>query len=311
MFKIIKTKIIVGKINDRIVIRGKGLKNGLASRIIIQDNPKQDGIYVKRGGVNTKVDPEILHGNDTTTTMLVEKRLSIVCIEHLLSALYGLSVRNAIIELEGGKEIPILEGDSFSFIKKIYSNLKFESMLIDTISFNKSVIVYDDEDSSRYIKLLPIQQKELQIDATVSYENSNIRLQKLIFDFKNKEKYIQEISHAKTSYPFLISSNSDIELLRSQLLGIKIKGKGKNMNIYRKKNTKGSYYGDEVVRHKILDFMGDLSTTGIMFTNMKVELYKPGHNLNIKFSRIIRALISHTTNKRLRYNSLGSNGRNN
>jgi UDP-3-O-[3-hydroxymyristoyl] N-acetylglucosamine deacetylase len=291
MIKITKIKIIVGKIKNKIVIQGKGLKNGLASKIIIQDNPKQDGIYFKKSGVSTKVDPEILHGNDTTTTMLFGNQMSIICIEHLLSALYGLGVKNAIIELVGGNEIPILGGDSFSFIKKIYFNLGFEPMFVDAISFNENVIVYDDRDSSRYIKLIPIQQKELQIDATVSYEKSNIRSQKLIFDFENKEKYIEEISYAKTSYPFIISSNSDIELLRSSLLGVKIKGKGKNMNVYKKNITKGSYYDDEVVRHKILDFIGDLSTTGVVFTNVKIELNKPGHNLNIKFSRTIKEII--------------------
>lgn len=291
MFKFFKTKTIVGKIKNKIVIQGEGLKNGIVSKITIQDNPRKDGIFFNRNGLSSKVNPEILHGNDTTTTMMLGDQTSIICIEHLLSALYGLNVRNAIIELDGGNEIPILGGDSFSFIKKIYSELKFETKLVDVISFNESMTVYDDEDSSRYIKLSPTKQSWLQVDATVSYEKSNIKLQKLIFDFENKEKYIDEISHAKTSYPFIISSNSDINLLKSRLLGVKVKGKGKNMNIYNKNITKGSFYEDEVVRHKILDFMGDLSTTGSVFTNVKIELFKPGHNLNIKFSKIINGLI--------------------
>lgn len=291
MFKFFKTKTIVGKIKNKIVIQGEGLKNGIVSKITIQDNPRKDGIFFNRNGLSSKVDPEILHGNDTTTIMILRDKTSLICIEHLLSALYGLNVRNAIIELDGGNEIPILGGDSFSFIKKIYSELKFETKLVDVISFNESITVYDDEDSSRYIKLSPAQQSWLQVDATVSYEKSNIKLQKLIFDFENKEKYIDEISHAKTSYPFIISSNSDINLLKSRLLGVKVKGKEKNMNIYNKNITKGSFYEDEVVRHKILDFMGDLSTTGSVFTNVKIELFKPGHNLNIKFSKIINGLI--------------------
>ena len=131
----------------------------------------------------------------------------------------------------------------------------------------------------------------MEIDAIVSYENSNIKLQKLVFNFENKEKYIEEISHAKTSYPLMILSDSDIKDLKSKLLGVKVGGRGKNMNVYRKKITKGSYYKDEVVRHKILDFIGDLSTTGIVFSNVKIELYKPGHNLNIKFSKTIVDLI--------------------
>ena len=53
----------------------------------------------------------------------------------------------------------------------------------------------------------------IQVDATVSYENSNIETQKLVFNFENKEGYIDEISYAKTSYPFKISSDSDIKLL--------------------------------------------------------------------------------------------------
>ena len=97
MFQVVKTKIIVGKINKKIIIRGKGLRNGLPSKITIHDNPKNDGIYFKRGNTITKVNPEILHGNDTTTTMLFENQMSVVCIEHLLSALYGLGVRDAII----------------------------------------------------------------------------------------------------------------------------------------------------------------------------------------------------------------------
>ena len=63
MFKFFKTKTIVGKIKNKIVIQGEGLKNGIVSKITIQDNPRKDGIFFNRNGLSSKVNPEILHGS--------------------------------------------------------------------------------------------------------------------------------------------------------------------------------------------------------------------------------------------------------
>ncbi len=285
--KILESTIKEAQLVVETVFEGTGLHTGERVLITIKNNPEKDGIIFVYEGIKKKVDPSILNTKEKTTSIVHDKKVFVACIEHLMSAFYGLGILNVIVEVVGGREIPILSGNSFSFIEKLLPNIEYTTVKSQSIIVTKPIVISDDCDKSRYIKLSPSNDNFFQIKSCVFYTNSYTTEQNFSFNFKDNESYIEKISHARTSFPFKVGNEKEYVQLLKRLKGAVIRGKNRNINTYSEKDTEKTFYKNEIARHKILDFLGDFKTTGVNLVGTTVELHRTGHALNIKLANLI------------------------
>lgn len=204
-------------------------------------------------------------------TSVGDDRCSIGTIEHLMSAFNGLGITNINVTLSG-PEIPILDGSSLPFVNLIFASGIKEQDKNNNVKNIKSSFIFGDSD--RFIKVSPCD--ELVINFYLESKHKMINGQKFEF-ILNQESYVKEIAPART-YCF----ESDIENMRKQNL---IKGGSlENAVVFTKNsvlNNSGLRFKNEAVRHKILDFLGDIYCLGQL--NAKFEIKNSGHQFTKKF----------------------------
>jgi UDP-3-O-[3-hydroxymyristoyl] N-acetylglucosamine deacetylase len=190
-------------------------------------------------------------------------------IEHLMAAFFGLGIDNARVELDG-PEVPSMDGSSAPFIFLLKSvGIKEQKDLKQFMIIKKAFKILD---GSRSVGIYP--SKELKITYTIDFDHPMLRNQRYELRFSGKD-FINEISRART-FGFL----KDVRVLREN--GLAKGGSLDNAIIiddFRIINEDGLRYVDEFVRHKILDFVGDLAILGFpVIGHFKVQ--KSGHFLN-------------------------------
>ena len=235
---------------------GVGLHSGKLVNVTIKPSNPNTGIIFKRVDLNTNnlVIPNFNFVSNTSlnTTISNEFGVRVSTIEHLMGALFGLGVDNAIIEIDN-EEVPILDGSAKNFIENIIDvGLELSDSPIKIIKINKKV---EFKDGKRSISIEP-SKLSLDIDFELKYENPVIGNQ------KNKinvyEDDLRDIFNSRTFCLF-----EDIEIIKKNGLAkggtldnaIVVKG---NQII----NEEGLRNSKEFVNHKILDCIGDLYTCG-------------------------------------------------
>ena len=263
-----KRKTIKGKVE----LEGFGIHTGKLSHLIMHPAINDGGaIIFKKGKETIKA-----HVNNVVdvrfATVLGINGQSIRTVEHLLSALYGMGITDAIIEIKG-EEIPALDGSAKSFVDAI-EKVGTESLdyPAKTIKVTKHFKVRGDKES--FIEVFPSETTE--IECIISYDHPYLKKQEKRF-ILTENVYKNEIAPART-YCFY---EEIAHLLRSGL------GRGGNNRIVVVigKNgiiNKPSRFEDEPVRHKILDLIGDIALSGYRFVG-KIKAYKSGHALHNKF----------------------------
>lgn len=207
---------------------------------------------------------------DTTlSTTIGNNGHRVSTIEHLMAALFGLGVDNAHVEVDG-PEVPIMDGSSAPFIFLLKSvGIREQKTPKRFIIVNKH---FKMNEGNKSISIKP--SKELRISYTIDFDHPMLRNQKYSLRFSGKD-FVNEISRART-FGFL----KDIETLREN--GLAMGGSLDNAIViddFRILNEDGLRYKDEFVRHKILDFLGDLAILGYpVIGHFVVE--KSGHSLN-------------------------------
>ncbi len=271
-------------VRDDVNCTGIGLHSGEKVRLNIRPAPEDSGIKFIRKDLsgNPSVRARFQNVVDTNlSTTLGNNGHKIATIEHLMAAFFGLGIDNARVELEG-PEVPIMDGSSAPFvfllksvgIKEQRTPKRFLVIKkpFEIIEGNKSVSIYPS--------------KELKISYTIDFQHPLLRDQTYELSFSGKD-FIQEISRART-FGFL----KDMNILRAN--GLALGGSLDNaivMDDFRILNEDGLRYKDEFVRHKILDFIGDLSILGYpIIGHFVVE--KSGHALN---HAMLRALMADNT----------------
>jgi UDP-3-O-[3-hydroxymyristoyl] N-acetylglucosamine deacetylase len=186
------------------------------------------------------------------TTISNHEGTTVQTIEHLMAALAGTGVHNAIIELDG-PELPILDGSSREFVKKI---LSVEKQVLDyPVSGFKIMKEITVSEGAAWAKFSPAD--TLSIDFHIDYSDTIIGRQNLSLSMSNGA-FVRELCDNRT-----FCRESEISALRSQ--GLVKGGSLKNAIVLepnRIKNIEGLRREDECVRHKMLDAMGDLSLAG-------------------------------------------------
>lgn len=201
---------------------------------------------------------------------LVYKGYKIQTLEHLLAVLYILGINSLIIEVEGD-EIPIMDGSASPLVQSI---LKAG---VDVLPQKKKSIKilkpFTIQEKEAYVSFFP--DRECRMTYFIEFDHPAIKRQERSF-LIDLENFIKEIAPART-FGFL----KDVPDLRAQ--GLTLGGSLENAVVLDEKAVINGplRFPDEFVRHKILDFIGDLSLTGHPLIG-HFKAHKAGHNLHLK-----------------------------
>ena len=239
-----------------ITFSGLGLHSGNIVNICIKPANPNDGIAFKRIDLKSEnlVIPNFINVSNTSlnTTISNEFGVKVSTIEHLMGALFGLGIDNALIEIDN-EEVPILDGSAKEFIEKIIEvGLKVSDSPIKIIKINKKI---EFKDGERSITIEP-SKLSLDIDFQLKYKNP------IIGNQKNKinvyEDNLRDIFNSRTFCLF-----EDIEAIKKN--GLAKGGSLDNAIVVKDNNIlneEGLRNSKEFVNHKILDCIGDLYTSG-------------------------------------------------
>ena len=259
-------------ISNNIKFSGVGLHSGNKVNLEIIPADPNTGIIFKRIDLkeNNIVYPNVNNVSKAMlcTTVTNDYGVSVSTIEHLMGALFGLGVDNAIIEIDN-EEVPILDGSAKIFVKEIMKHgLKISENPIKVIRINKNIKI---NDGNKFISIEP-SKINLEIDFEIKYENELIGNQRNVL--KVYEDNLTDVFNSRTFCLY-----EDIEKLRS--MGFAKGGSldnaivVKNRSVMNKENLRNK---KEFVNHKILDCMGDLFLSGYKIVG-KIKCSQGGHKL--------------------------------
>ena len=273
-------------IEKSIHIEGVGLHSGKKVKLDIHPSSPNSGIIFKRVDVqrNNIVLPNVFNVSNASfcTTVTNESGLSVSTIEHLMGALYGIGIDNALIEIDN-QEVPILDGSAKIFIEKILSaGIKTSDVPIKIIKIENEVKFSIDQ---KRISIKP-SNLSLDIDFEIKYQNSLIKNQR-----NNIDVYKSDLNDIFNSRTFCLYE--DIEKLRKINLGLGgsldnaiVVKDNEILNKEKLRNKK------EFVNHKILDCMGDLYLSGYRIVG-SIKCSQGGHNLT---NQLLRKVFSNDAN---------------
>ena len=215
-------------------------------------------------------------GDTSLSTALVKDDVKISTIEHLLSAIAGLGVDNCVVKVDG-PEVPIMDGSSSPFVFLIQSaGLEDQDALKRFIKVKKEVTVTRDD---AYATIKPFNGFKVSFKVSFDHPVHKRLPSESIIDFSSTS-FVKEVCRART-----FGSMSEKEMLQSKnlALGASVSNAivfGEDKII----NDEGLRFNDEIVKHKMLDAIGDLYLLG---GNLIGEFsgYKSGHELNNKLLR--------------------------
>lgn len=261
-------------LKNAIKATGVGLHTGEKVYLALKPAPADTGIVFRRVDLDPPV--EILawaeHVGDTTmSTNLVNGTARVATIEHLMSALAGLGVDNAYVELSAA-EVPIMDGSAAAFVFLIQSaGLQEQRAAKQFIRIKRKVMI---EHEGKFASFEPYD--GFKVGFTIEFDHP-------VFEERDKEccldlsttSFVKEISRART-FGFM----RDIEMLRANNLALG--GSVDNAIVvddFKVLNEDGLRYDDEFVKHKVLDAVGDLYLLGKSILG-EFKGFKSGHYLN-------------------------------
>jgi UDP-3-O-[3-hydroxymyristoyl] N-acetylglucosamine deacetylase len=261
-----------------IALNGVGLHSGLMANLIIKPAKPNAGIVFKRTDIkeNNIIIPNLFNVSSAVfcTTISNEHGVSVSTIEHLMGALYGMGIDNALIEVDN-KEIPIFDGSAKIFVEAISSvGIKNSDAPIKIIKIEKKIEFIDGQ---KKISIEP-SKISLDIDFELKYENEVIGIQRNLV--KVYESDLTDIYNSRTFCLF-----EDIEKLEE--MGLAKGGTLDNAVVIKGNkvlNKNGLRNEKEFVNHKILDCMGDLYLAGFKIIG-KIVCTQGGHKLTNQLLR--------------------------
>jgi UDP-3-O-[3-hydroxymyristoyl] N-acetylglucosamine deacetylase len=263
-------------LRDRVAIKGLGVHSAAPAQVILHPADVDSGVVFLRtglpGGRERLLEAKRFNVTETALcTMLGDASGASVCtVEHLLAALSGLRIDNALIEIDG-PETPIMDGSAADFVSAIDSvGVAQQSRLRRHLKVVKPVRV--DRDGG-FAEFLPAE-RGFRLDVEIDFESAAIGRQRRVFDL-DPSTFRREIARART-FGFV----SDIKKLwqAGYALGSSLEN-SVAIDGDAILNPEGLRYADEFVRHKALDAVGDLSLAGAPIIGL-YRTYRPGHKLN-------------------------------
>ena len=262
---------------------GVGLHTGEKVYLTLRPAAPDSGIIFRRVDLDEPVEipatPENV-GDTTLSTTLIKDGVRISTVEHLLSAMAGLGIDNAYVDLNAA-EVPIMDGSAGPFVFLIQSaGIEEQNAPKRFIRIKKEVIV---EDGDKWVRFEPFD--GFKVAFTIDFDHPAFKEGSQIaeVDFSTTS-FVREVSRART-FGFM----NQIEQLRANNLALG--GSLDNAVVvddYRILNEDGLRYVDEFVKHKILDSIGDLYLLGHSLIGA-FSGHKSGHALN---NELLRALLA-------------------
>lgn len=261
-------------INDTIRFSGIGLHTGCDVNVRLIPSGEDTGITFLRKDIPDSPAIRAIASNVVATsyaTTIGAKGVTVSTIEHLMAALYGLGVDNAVVELDG-PEVPVMDGSAAHFIEAIAGvGLRAQTSPRRRIVIKRPIKV---EDRDKYVLFLPSEEGEFTIDYSIDFSHPLLNKQTFTGLFST-DVFKEEIAGART-FGFL----RDIETLKAN--GLAKGGSLNNAIVIGDSdilNEEGLRYPDEFVRHKVLDLMGDISLIGGPVIGHLIA-HRSGHSLN-------------------------------
>jgi len=302
-------------IKKSVKFSGRGIHSGLPVNIVIKPSDKY-GIFFRRVDLSSDLIParfdSVCDTKMRNTTVGENDGAHVKTIEHLMAALFIAGVDSAIIEIDG-PETPILDGSAVEFYKHI-SAAGTTSGKMKKIIVRRTVIVrardvlrelplllrlkifvmnlLSRRRSDGFVKLSPSGKESLNIDATLVYREPIIGKQSFSYMYDGTDEsinnFIKNIARART-----FGKYSEWEYLKKHNMG---RGADETNVIALNDNGDGTlnelFWPDEFVRHKIIDAIGDMFTSG-GFIIGNLESYKGSHAMN---NLVLRKLFSDKNN---------------
>ncbi len=267
-------------IKSSVSFNGIALHSGHDVNMVIKPAEPNFGIVFKRVDLNQNnlVYPNFMNVTNTSLNTTIENEFGakVSTIEHLMGALFGLGIDNALIEIDN-EEVPILDGSAKIFIEKIISaGIDTSNQPIKIIKINNEITYSEGE---RFISVKP-STLTLDIDFELKYSNSVIGNQRNVV--KVYEDDLTDIFNSRTFCLY-----QDIELIKKN--GLAKGGSLENAIVVDDKkilNPEGLRNDKEFVNHKILDCIGDLYTSGYRIV-ASIRCSRGGHYLTNKLLRKI------------------------
>ncbi|MDJ1305188.1 MAG: UDP-3-O-acyl-N-acetylglucosamine deacetylase [Candidatus Midichloria sp.] len=257
---------------NKVKCSGIGVHSGILVNMLICPAEANHGIVFVRSDLkeNNKIPALFDRVIDTSmcTKIANEYGASVSTIEHLMSALWGSGIDNAIIYVDGA-EVPVMDGSSDCFINLIkQSGIVSQSEQRKFIEISKSVKIEMNDKS-----IVAEPDDSFSVNFIIDFDNQYIQAQS--YNFNANDDFESEIGKART-FGFI----KDVEYLKS--IGL-AKGASLDNAIAIGEdgilNKEGLRYKNEFVRHKILDCIGDLYLAGARIKG-KIKAVKSGHQLN-------------------------------
>ncbi|MET0066684.1 MAG: UDP-3-O-acyl-N-acetylglucosamine deacetylase [Candidatus Thiodiazotropha sp.] len=253
---------------------GIGLHSGRMTRLTLRPNHDSSGILFQRTDTASGrglIAARWYNVSDTrlSTTISNEHGVSVATVEHLMAALAGCGVDNALIDIDG-PEVPIMDGSAEPFATSIekYGTVSLQ-IPRHAIWIQQPVEVRDGD---RHALLLPANKPRITL--SIDFPDTLIGTQVYSIELVN-EAFVQQLARSRT-FGFV----QQIETLRDQ--GLALGGSLNNAILVdgdRIINRGGLRFADEFVRHKVLDAYGDLALAGVPIIGHYYG-HKSGHELN-------------------------------
>ncbi len=287
---------------------GKGLHTGTYAHMKLLPAPPDTGIKFRRTDLRNKPVIAAIADNVSNTarsTTISHRETLAVTIEHIMSCFTGLGIDNAIVELDN-IEVPIMDGSARYFVEAIMADgLQNQDVPRQFLKI-KDAIELSDDYSGSWIRVEPASSPS--VDVTVDFGSRIIGVQNVHWD--PSVEYATEIGPSRTFCFFheiehLYRNNlikggdldNAIVIVEHEATEEQLKWVSQLFNLPDLHVTDDGYlnnlklhFPDECGRHKLLDLLGDLRLTG-GYMNARVTAFKPGHALNTKMAKALRAMI--------------------
>jgi len=294
-----------------VALKGIGLHTGQPVTLEICPAPENHGYKFQRVDIEGEpiinADCDLVVSTERGTT-LEKNGAKVHTTEHVLAALVGSSVDNALIKIDA-PEIPIMDGSSLPFIHAI------ESVGFEEQNANREYLVIDEnipwEDLDRGSEILAVPDSEYRLTVMVDYSSKVLGTQHAsmykIDDFKEEIAtcrtfvFLNELEYLAThglikggdlDNAIVLVEREDVskeelnklaKLLGKEDLNIEIVGRGVL-------NTTDMHFQNEPARHKLLDIVGDFALVGKPIKG-HILAARPGHASNVEFAKVLKALV--------------------
>lgn len=266
-------------IGKDVTYKGLGLHSGMPVTMAMHPAAPGTGIIFKRsdlpGGPEVPAQSRYIT-NTLRATTLEKGEAKVFTVEHVLSALYALQIDNCVIEMDS-PEPPVGDGSAKTFCDMVQeAGIETQDEMIPILTLDTSAAVYED---NKFITALPYDGLRITFTSINPHPLLGTQMRDVVIDH---DSYMKEIAPART-----IGFTWELEAMRK--MGLGKGGTLENAVVYSETECLSQLrFPDELVRHKILDILGDISLVGPLHAHIIAVL--GSHKLNAELSEKLQAL---------------------